>query len=267
MDGYYLTTSWFSFAAENNTKVDCKHTATYLYIVEQFNKRHWVKNIGLPTDFTMGALNIGSYKTYKRVLDDLVNFGFITIEWSKNQHVSNIVALVKITKASPKHIPKQVQSNDQSTADIIKHINNKHINNIVCDFFNSISDDQIDDAVEHLLGFKKLKEKSPKTETEKIDFPKLLNAINTITGRKFKIIDDATKRKFNARIKDGYVKQDILNTIKNAVKDDFHKENNFKFLTPEYFSRPKTIEKYSNITENNTLNKPKYSVPPGPWDY
>jgi len=60
INGYSLTSEWFSFMAENSSKVECKHTALYLYLVEFFNKRHWVKTVGLPTDFTMTMLNIKS---------------------------------------------------------------------------------------------------------------------------------------------------------------------------------------------------------------
>lgn len=82
---------------------------------------------------------------------------------------------------------------------------------------------------------------------EKIDFKKLLIAINKITGKNFKVINDNTKRKYNARIKEGYTKQDILNAINNAVKDSFHIESGFKWLTPEYFSRSATIDKFKEV--------------------
>lgn len=127
-NGYVLTSKWFNFAAENSEKVECKHTATYLYIVEQFNKRNWVEVIGLPTDFTMTVLNIGSYKTYKKVIEDLIEFGFIKmVEKAKNQSTSNKIALVKNTKADtkaiPKHILKQVESECHSTSSIDKLLN------------------------------------------------------------------------------------------------------------------------------------------------
>lgn len=127
-NGYELTSWWFNFMSENSDKVECKHTALYLYIVEMFNKRNWVETIGLPTDFTMGVLNISSYKTYSNTLNDLIEFGFIKlVEKSKNQHTSNKVALVKNTKASSSHIPKQIESNDQSKLSITKLINNETI--------------------------------------------------------------------------------------------------------------------------------------------
>lgn len=124
MNGYELTNNWFSFIAEKTKPVDTKHTAMYLYIVELFNKMGWAETIGLPTDFTMQMLNMGSYKTYSATLKDLVDFGFINIiQQAKNQFISTKIALVKNDKAKPKHLPKQVESNDQSTSTINKLLN------------------------------------------------------------------------------------------------------------------------------------------------
>lgn len=179
-NGYSLTERWFSFMAENGQKVECKHTAVYLYIVEQFNKRQWVNSIGLPTDFTMSALNIGSYKTYKKILTDLVEFGFLKIEWSKNQHTSNKIGLVKNTKASSKHIPKQCESNDQSTFSInktYKQLNNKHINTIL-DYFDSLPSDVLQE---------KIKELKPIQESDKIDFNVFWDLYAKKKGNKEKI--------------------------------------------------------------------------------
>jgi len=78
--------------------------------------------------------------------------------------------------------------------------------------------------------------------TEKIDFKVLLEFIIETTGKKFRVINDATKKSFNARLKDGYTKTDIKNAIINACKDEYHKENGFKYLKPEYFSRANTLD-------------------------
>lgn len=96
-------------------------------------------------------------------------------------------------------------------------------------------------------------------DSEKIDFERLLIAINEITGRDFRIINEAVKRKFRARLKEGYTKEDIFNTIKNAVLDKYHNETGRKYLTPEYFSRPQTIDKYRDVAK--IKQKPK-SAPP-----
>ena len=132
MSGYKLTKDWWNFTRSNLDKINSNHTAMYFYIVEVFNQNGWVEVIGLPTDFTMTALNIGSYKTYKKILDDLIEFKFVKmVERSKNQFTSNKIALVKNTKAMTKAIPLQVESNDQSTdqssSSIIKLLNLKTI--------------------------------------------------------------------------------------------------------------------------------------------
>ena len=65
--------------------------------------------------------------------------------------------------------------------------------------------------------------------------------------------------KYKARLKEGYTKDDIKNTIINSAKDDYHKETNFKYLTPEYFSRSVTIDKFSQ-TEQTTEVKKTWSL-------
>ncbi len=179
-NGYELTSWWFNFVSENSDKVECKHTALYLYIVEMFNKRNWVETIGLPTDFTMGVLNISSYKTYSNTLNDLIEFGFIKlVEKSKNQHTSNKVALVKNAKASSSHIPKQIESNDQSKLSITKLLNKetiklindnyKLVNLHLRDWINSVEKEDIP-AEEKKLEFGSLGNEFVANWKEWVDF-------------------------------------------------------------------------------------------------
>ena len=101
-----------------------------------------------------------------------------------------------------------------------------------------------------------LLKKEPK---EGIDFLKLLNCINVTFSKKFKVINEAARKKFNARLKDGYSKDDILNAITNSAKDQFHQESNFKWCTPEYFSRSTTLDKYG--FESQPVKAEKLIVP------
>ena len=97
-----------------------------------------------------------------------------------------------------------------------------------------------------------------------INFDKLLSFLNSKTGRNFKIINEATKKKYNARLKEGYTKDDILNAIINAVNSDYHKENGFKYLTPEFFSRADKLNMYSSINNKpNENNVNKSLIPKG----
>ena len=93
-----------------------------------------------------------------------------------------------------------------------------------------------------------------------IDFVELLKYLNETTGRKgkeqFRVINDTVKNKYKARLKDGYTKDNIANAIKHAALDKFNKEQNYKYLTPEFFSRAAIIDKYGFKT---TADKAKIS--------
>jgi uncharacterized phage protein (TIGR02220 family) len=87
------------------------------------------------------------------------------------------------------------------------------------------------------------------TKADKIDFDALILFINKTFGRSFKKASSAVKAKYNARLKDGYTKEDFKTAIANCSKNKFHIDNNFQYCTPEYFSRSEVIDKYSNVTE------------------
>lgn len=101
MNGYDLTREWYEYASENPNTIRPTHSHMYFYLIYLWNKLRQKDNFGLPTQFTMEALDIKSYKTYKNTLDDLVSWGFVDIVVdSKNQHQSKRIALVKNTKAT-----------------------------------------------------------------------------------------------------------------------------------------------------------------------
>ena len=94
-----------------------------------------------------------------------------------------------------------------------------------------------------------------KVEIDKIDFKILLNFINEKTKRKYRVINKSVKNKYNARLKDGYTKEDIKNSIINAIKAKHHIENGFQYLTPEFFSRSSTLDKYSSKKQEKKKTK------------
>lgn len=79
-----------------------------------------------------------------------------------------------------------------------------------------------------------------------------INEFNAIRGSKFRPIEKV-KRQLNARLKDGYTADDILNALKNAMADKFHIESGFKYLTPEFITRSDKLEKFHN-TANKVLS-------------
>jgi len=84
---------------------------------------------------------------------------------------------------------------------------------------------------------------------ENINFSDLLIFINSTLGKKYKVVNKAVQQKYNARLKDGYTKEDFKSAIINASKDPYHKENNFKYLTVEYFSRSRTLDLHCGPSE------------------
>lgn len=116
--GYELSRNWFDWCYENPELITPTHTAMYFFIIEHWNRMGQKDKFGLPSEMTKDALGIKNYKTFAKAFNDLIDWGFIKlIQKSKNQYSSNIIALVKntkantkaLTKASLKHVPKQVQ--------------------------------------------------------------------------------------------------------------------------------------------------------------
>lgn len=134
MNSYELSRKWFDFCFLNPEKIRPSHSALYFFAIEHCNRLGWKEKFGFPTTMAMEAIGIKNYKTFISTLNELVEWKFIyLIERSKNQHSSNIIALVKNTKALgkaldkalTKHTAKQVQS----TVSIDKPLNKEQTNN------------------------------------------------------------------------------------------------------------------------------------------
>lgn len=107
MNVFELSRNWFDWCFENPEKVKPNHSAMYFFIIEHCNRLGWKEKFGLPMQMTMDAIGIKNYRTFSQTLNDLIEFGFIKlIQKSKNQHSSNIVAIVNNTKANAKATTK-----------------------------------------------------------------------------------------------------------------------------------------------------------------
>jgi uncharacterized phage protein (TIGR02220 family) len=101
-----------------------------------------------------------------------------------------------------------------------------------------------------------VQEKEKEKGKEEIDYQALLDFVNNTFGRNFKVITEKVKRSYYARLKDGYIKEDIINAIKNCKENQFHKDNNYNYCTPEFFSRAETLDKYADrtiVTESDAI--------------
>jgi len=83
------------------------------------------------------------------------------------------------------------------------------------------------------------------SDNDILNWSELLLFINKKTNRSFKVINKSVKKSYLARLKEGYSKDDIRTAIENACNNQHHKENNYQYLTPEFFSRSSTLDKYS----------------------
>jgi len=84
-----------------------------------------------------------------------------------------------------------------------------------------------------------------KENIEPINWSVLLEFFNEVTGKKCKVVSDKAKTQFKARLKENFTKDDIANAIQNAFNDNYHKENNHKYLTLEFISRADKLERFS----------------------
>lgn len=107
-NGYAFSRQWFEFVFETEENITPIHTALYSWIVELNNKLQWCPVFGLPTDHSMKAIGLKTYRPYINALNDLIRWGFIELRAkSYNQHTSNQIALVLKAKAQTKAEPKQ----------------------------------------------------------------------------------------------------------------------------------------------------------------
>lgn len=143
--GYQLSRDWHDFAFSNPEKIKPNHGALYFFIIDHCNRLGWKEKFGLPSSMAMEAIGVRSYNTYISALQDLIDFGFVTmLEKSRNQFSANIIALSNFDKALDKaldradkmlyqNLTKQsestgesnYQSTVESTDSIIKQVNQK----------------------------------------------------------------------------------------------------------------------------------------------
>ncbi len=96
MNGYKLMQDWFDYTYEQQG-VKPVHHALYCYLVDLCNRLGWKPVFGLPAQHTMERLGIGNRNTYKSALLFIEKMGAVQIvEWSRNQHTSTQVKLLKL---------------------------------------------------------------------------------------------------------------------------------------------------------------------------
>jgi uncharacterized phage protein (TIGR02220 family) len=204
LNSYELSRNFINFAFDNPEKISPNHYAIYFFAIEHCNRLGWKTKFGFPTMMACDAVGIKKPQTFIKYFNDLEDWGFIkVVERSKNQYSANIISLISATpkkgEAMDKAMVKHAASKGQSNSPI-----NKQVNNI--------------------------------TIEQEIDSSKLLSLFNSLLGKQAKVVNAKTKTQIKQRLKEGYTKDDIVNAIRNASKDPFHIESNYKYLTLEFFN-------------------------------
>lgn len=232
MNSYELSRNWFDFTFENPEIIKPVHTAMYFFIIEHCNRLGWKEKFGLPMEMTKDAIGISNYKTYSKTLNSLIEWGFVKlIQKSKNQYSSTIIALVKntkastkaLTKASLKHVPKQVRGTAHSIVCIDKPI-------------NLITNNKIE-SVENSShsNFEERKKKFLKWFNHKIKLH---------TGRvgKFRTMSPTDENNFKRVLKAEYTTEDLNKAFDSMANDRWVIDK--KMLNINHFLRIDNLNRY-----------------------
>jgi hypothetical protein len=92
-------------------------------------------------------------------------------------------------------------------------------------------------------------------ESFKIDWNKLLALFNKITEKNARVIPLKVKGQIRQRLREGYSKGDFKLAMINIMKDNYHQETQYKYVTLEFISRADKLSRL--VTQDNTPIKKK----------
>jgi hypothetical protein len=272
MNSYELSRNFVDWAFENPDKIKPIHYAIYFFSIEHCNRLGWKDKFGLPSQMVMEAIGVKNWRTYSSGLNELVDFGFIKmIETSKNQYSSNIVAIVKNTKASTKastkaldkalqkhvqkHVQKQGTKQSQSTVSINKQLNNLTNNNLTIKQEDAKATEldfsMFDNSLIEILwkDWKEYKqsqhnEKFKNSKTEQVAINKLAELSNNRSDTAKKIIEQS---------------------ISNLWKGLFELKTQQQNATTSNFTKPTITDRTNAAIER--LNREREELINNPWNF
>lgn len=89
----------------------------------------------------------------------------------------------------------------------------------------------------------------------KDNYALFVDYFNELTGRSFRATDKKARRQFDYLRKEGYKREDFAKVILNAYADRYHKESNYKYLTPEFLTRSDKFDRYFNLPDRLQFKK------------
>jgi hypothetical protein len=270
-NGYELSRAWFDFAFENSDKVTSNHTALFIWLCEINNRLGWMENFQITAGECMAGMSCKSYNTYKKCLDNLIEWGFVKlVRKSYNQYQCNVIALSNfdnslykaLDKALMKHSTKQSESTIQSTDDIHKQQTINHKPQTITSEGEPPAYSDIDQS--QMPASEKEKRKVAPKEKEPSDDGKrftdwVIQKIHPVPVKMETIPKIAPM--YDKFIRAGYKKDDIKSAVEFATSDIFWRE---QFLSPMKLDKVnKDKEKFIDIfiakskLQHSTKQQPK----------
>lgn len=121
MDIYSLSRSFWDFSFSNPEKMKPIHSSIFFFAIEHCNRLWWKDKFWFPTTMVMDAIWISNYSSYKKWLEELVEWGFIKmVQVSKNQYSANVISLIQFVWSTDKALDKA----------LIKHGIKQHIKQV-----------------------------------------------------------------------------------------------------------------------------------------
>jgi len=75
-------------------------------------------------------------------------------------------------------------------------------------------------------------------------YKEFIDMFNELASRSFRYGDSKARRQLKARMKDGYNLEDFKKALQAALADSFHKESDYKYLTPEFLTRSDKLDRF-----------------------
>ena len=207
MNGYDLSRNWFNFCFENPELAKPIHSAIFFFACEHCNRLGGKEKFGFPSQMTMEAIGVRKYQTYGKALNDLVDWGFITmIERSKNQYSANIISI----SATPKKGIARGKALDKAT---IKHGSKQ-----------GHSTGQSKDSIDKPLTIEPINQEP---------FTGIITHLNIRTKAKYKPTSRKTKQLINSRLNEGFTLDDFKTVIDKKTLQWLSDPEMSKYLRPE----------------------------------
>jgi uncharacterized phage protein (TIGR02220 family) len=106
-----------------------------------------------------------------------------------------------------------------------------------------------------ILKSNKILKKNLNGEQSKDSYARFIDFFNEVSGRNFGYLDKKARKQYEHLVKNGVKREEFETVIRNAYADPFHKENNYKHLTPEFLTRTDKFDKFAHSDEKRRSKK------------